>query len=178
METICKPTYYNGYHFRSRLEARWAVFFDAMEIKYHYEYQDFILPDGTRYLPDFYLPGYAAMTDNCYCEVKAQFTESEIQKCKQLYLLTGVEIVLLEGVPDFRTVNIIGDGEPFNEVCIFTGVFHNGRYGYRFYVCPEFENENGWFNPEDWDHNYTDAVIKSRSARFEFEVGNLRNVIK
>lgn len=27
-----KPTMYNGYHFRSRLEARWAVFFDAMNI--------------------------------------------------------------------------------------------------------------------------------------------------
>jgi hypothetical protein len=27
-------TIYNGYRFRSRLEARWAVFFDAMGIKY------------------------------------------------------------------------------------------------------------------------------------------------
>lgn len=26
-------THYNGYRFRSRLEARWAVFFDALGIK-------------------------------------------------------------------------------------------------------------------------------------------------
>ncbi len=30
-------TIYNGFRFRSRLEARWAVFFDAVEIKYEYE---------------------------------------------------------------------------------------------------------------------------------------------
>ena len=30
-------TVYNGYRFRSRLEARWAVFFDAAGIEYEYE---------------------------------------------------------------------------------------------------------------------------------------------
>jgi hypothetical protein len=49
-------TFYNGYRFRSRLEARWAVFFDAMGIKYLYEPEGYRLSDGTCYLPDFYLP--------------------------------------------------------------------------------------------------------------------------
>lgn len=49
-------TVYNGYRFRSRLEARWAVFFDAAGIKYEYEPEGFQLEDGTMYLPDFYLP--------------------------------------------------------------------------------------------------------------------------
>jgi len=48
-------TVYNGYRFRSRLEARWAVFFDAMGIKYEYEPEGFEV-DGEKYLPDFYLP--------------------------------------------------------------------------------------------------------------------------
>ncbi|HEX6827105.1 MAG TPA: hypothetical protein VF077_12380 [Nitrospiraceae bacterium] len=30
-------TQYNGYRFRSRLEARWAIFFDIAGIAYHYE---------------------------------------------------------------------------------------------------------------------------------------------
>ena len=30
-------TIYNGYRFRSRLEARWAVFFDEMGIKYEWQ---------------------------------------------------------------------------------------------------------------------------------------------
>lgn len=48
------PTRYKGYHFRSRLEARWAVFFDAMGIAWEYEPQGFDI-DGTWYLPDFRL---------------------------------------------------------------------------------------------------------------------------
>ena len=49
-------TIYNGYKFRSRLEARWAVFFDAAGIKYEYEPEGFDLGGGCLYLPDFYLP--------------------------------------------------------------------------------------------------------------------------
>ena len=49
-------TQYKGYSFRSRLEARWAVFFDALGIDWFYEHQGYILPDGEMYLPDFYLP--------------------------------------------------------------------------------------------------------------------------
>lgn len=46
-------TRYKGYNFRSRLEARWAVFFDALGIKWEYEPEGFELPNGERYLPDF-----------------------------------------------------------------------------------------------------------------------------
>ena len=67
MEQI-KPieTIYNGYRFRSRLEARWAVFFDAAGIKYEYEPEGFKRQNGMCYLPDFYLPD-----ENIYVEVKA-----------------------------------------------------------------------------------------------------------
>ena len=46
-------TVYNGYRFRSRLEARWAVFFDALGVEYEYEPEGFKLPSGKCYLPDF-----------------------------------------------------------------------------------------------------------------------------
>ncbi len=49
-------TIYNGYKFRSRLEARWAVFFAANRLPYEYETEGFTLDDGTKYLPDFWLP--------------------------------------------------------------------------------------------------------------------------
>lgn len=58
-------TYYNGYWYRSRLEARWAVFFDAAGIKYVYEPEGFVGFDGSKYLPDFYLP-----VEDIYVEVK------------------------------------------------------------------------------------------------------------
>lgn len=57
-------TKYNGYKFRSRLEARWAVFFDACGIEYQYEPEGFELKEGY-YLPDFYLPWF-----KCYVEIK------------------------------------------------------------------------------------------------------------
>jgi hypothetical protein len=37
MEIKPIETEYGGYKFRSRLEARWAVFFDTAKIKYEYE---------------------------------------------------------------------------------------------------------------------------------------------
>lgn len=61
-------TRYKGYRFRSRLEARWAVFFDALGLKWEYEIQGFDLgPELGLYLPDFYLPE----TDE-YIEVKPE----------------------------------------------------------------------------------------------------------
>jgi len=47
-------TVYNGYKFRSRLEARWAVFFDKLGIAYDYEAEGYDL-GGVWYLPDFWL---------------------------------------------------------------------------------------------------------------------------
>src|SRR5580700_1070020 len=50
-------TRYQGYRFRSRLEARWAVFFTALEIPWRYEPEGYDLgPDLGSYLCDFYLP--------------------------------------------------------------------------------------------------------------------------
>lgn len=56
--TEIKPieTSYAGCRFRSRLEARWAVFFDHVGLKWEYEPQGYELPSGGRYLPDFWLP--------------------------------------------------------------------------------------------------------------------------
>lgn len=49
-------TKYNGYLFRSKLEAKWALFFDLLNIKYEYEPEGFESNKNERYLPDFYLP--------------------------------------------------------------------------------------------------------------------------
>jgi hypothetical protein len=51
-------TRYKGYRFRSRLEARWAVFFDALGWEWRYEHQGYEIGwgDTSRYwLPDFEL---------------------------------------------------------------------------------------------------------------------------
>lgn len=72
-------TVYNGYRFRSRLEARWAVFFDTAGIAYEYEPEGFRLKDGTKYLPDFYLPWF-----KCYVEIKPRYMiRKEERKAKR-----------------------------------------------------------------------------------------------
>lgn len=80
-------TRYNGCRFRSRLEARWAVFFDAMGIEYRYEPEGFEIDinwwcrgegdpiDIERYLPDFYLPG-----SQTWIEVKGDLASMENRK--------------------------------------------------------------------------------------------------
>jgi hypothetical protein len=50
-------TWYAGHRFRSRTEARWAVFFTNLRLRWEYERQGFLVGDEQRpYLPDFYLP--------------------------------------------------------------------------------------------------------------------------
>lgn len=88
-------TRYSGYRFRSRLEARWGVFFNAMGMKWTYEPEGFHLSDGTLYLPDFFLPEL-----ECWVEVKP-FKPSvpEVKKCEQL-AEEGHAVVLVWGLPD------------------------------------------------------------------------------
>lgn len=45
-------TVFKGYRFRSRLEARWGVFFETLGLEWTYEPEGFDL-DGIWYLPDF-----------------------------------------------------------------------------------------------------------------------------
>jgi len=49
-------TVHSGYKFRSRLEARWAIFFESLHIPYQYEVEGFDLDNAGWYLPDFFFP--------------------------------------------------------------------------------------------------------------------------
>lgn len=50
------PTTYASTRFRSRLEADWAVTLDGLGILWEYEPELIVLPSGTQYVPDFWLP--------------------------------------------------------------------------------------------------------------------------
>ena len=90
-------TEYNGYRFRSRLEARWAVFFDAVGILYDYELEGFEFDSGMRYLPDFYLPEL-----NMWVEVKGVLSDSDERKIKEFrrFLVKRKEsLIVLRDIP-------------------------------------------------------------------------------
>ena len=93
------PTEYNGLKFRSRLEARWAVFFDVAKIKYEYEPEGYETEQGERYLPDFYLPDF-----DTYVEVKRNTEEGIneiIQKCEPVIQWGGAikQLLILSDIP-------------------------------------------------------------------------------
>ena len=83
---MIKPieTFYHGQRFRSRLEARWAVFFDACGVEWEYEPEGFDVGDGVLYLPDFrlhHLQGRGGPT--LWVEVKGHMTEEDARKIRK-----------------------------------------------------------------------------------------------
>lgn len=86
-------TAYKGYRFRSRIEARWAVFFDTLGVRWEYEKEGYELANGARYLPDFWLPDLG-----CFVEVKgADPTPDERGLADQLSQEHGAPVIIVHG---------------------------------------------------------------------------------
>jgi hypothetical protein len=68
-------TKWRGFTFRSRLEARYAVMFEKMELDWRYEVQGFQLDDGRSYLPDFWLREL-----DLYVEIKGTDPDSDTKR--------------------------------------------------------------------------------------------------
>ncbi len=82
-------TEYGGYKFRSRLEARWAIFLDAINAEWTYEEEGFDLGNGLYYLPDFKVKCYwsdEVVSDKCfdlYLEIKGEMTDEDLAKIEK-----------------------------------------------------------------------------------------------
>jgi len=83
-------TLYNGYRFRSRTEARWAVFMDAVGVHYEYEAQGYELPVVGRYLPDFYISEW-----NAFVEVKGEQPNQRDMQCAAFLAATKLTPVFM-----------------------------------------------------------------------------------
>lgn len=165
-------THYKGYRFRSRLEARWAVFFDAMGVKWLFEHEGFELPSG-RYLPDFLLPDL-----DLWVEIKPEAPdEREREKCLDLMWATGKAVFASHGLPDEGGTlfwESVGDGSSgVNEdpawltIRPWTLQLHNPTtqehaYESRWSVTPSFIPAGRRSRP------FLAAADKAKSARFEF----------
>ena len=155
-------THYNGYRFRSRLEARWAIFFDTLGIKWEYEPEGYRMSDGTCYLPDFWLPTFCG---GMYVEVKpdgGDFTKA-IKFAKE----SEQAMWLAEGVPAARIYQIAKcfDGD----VLILVGcpLIDQAVGEDRMFWWPGYENADGTIDPEMCGDRYMLAVRRAKTARFE-----------
>lgn len=93
--TDIKPieTVYGGYRFRSRLEARWAVFFETLNVPCEYEREGYDLGDAGWYLPDFWLPEH-----KYWIEVKGVApSKSEERKARALAVHTENPVFIFWG---------------------------------------------------------------------------------
>ena len=159
-------TAYKGYRFRSRLEARWAVFFDALGIEWQYEPEGYLLSNGVRYLPDFFLP---KLNGGMFVEVKPDGGYSD--KAKRLAIDTGRPVLIAAGPPECRPykawvplwqANEAGTRWEVNldDLAFVDKYLLRGDQEYRLY-----------FQATDSDCEYQplilEAVYAARSARFE-----------
>jgi hypothetical protein len=87
--------YYGGCRFRTRVEARWAAFFDALRIRWQYDYDGFAF-DGIYRQPDFYLPDIDALF-----EVQETPTPDPgaIAKAKLLAIASWRSVFIFSGPP-------------------------------------------------------------------------------
>lgn len=157
-------TVYGGYRFRSRLEARWAVFFDAAGIRYEYEKEGFELPSGARYLPDFWLPQF-----DVWVETKPTIEALDRDGGKSFdFHKTGAGWMLIIGDPWPTSSILTGRGDVFQFVK-FTQCSASGQVVLVPFNSEGFESdahiEHALF--AFTSHNIMEAFRKARGARFE-----------
>lgn len=139
-------TRYKGYRFRSRLEARWAVFFDALGIRYQYEPQGFDL-DGVWYLPDFHLPDMML-----WAEVKPTSPLSDADREKVGKLNEALEEEYKQnGYTGGKEQLVVLYGEPYRdreEQCYSIGA----HWGTTFLQCVICGHVNIGHEPQRYDN--------------------------
>lgn len=96
-------TRYKGHRFRSRLEARWAVFLDHLSILWEYETEGFEFPNGVRYLPDFWLPKSGVFLEIKRGGLSWGEREAEHHKVESLAVYEGVSAFIAYGHPGDAT---------------------------------------------------------------------------
>lgn len=110
MQIAAIQTAYKGYNFRSRLEARWAVFFDALGINWEYEPEGFELPFVGMYLPDFRVVSPQGLVSWYEVKPKGVSHDAKFDAFKRA-LPVGVSATLLEGDPaTFLDLDSLCDG--------------------------------------------------------------------
>lgn len=99
-------TVFNSISYRSRTEARWAVFFTHLGLQFHYEPETIKLSSGQRYLPDFYIDDFGT-----YFEVKPANDDIVTEECVKARQLSedrsGQRVWLSMGAPAAGSPNIL-----------------------------------------------------------------------
>ena len=161
-------TRWKGYRFRSRLEARYAVLFDALGIQWEYEKEGYSLPNGMLYLPDFWIPLPFRVDGNnsgYFVEIKGESPSTrELELATLLAINSKHHVHIFSGTPgeqetfycmnngEVRREPSVGEEIPKSEWRAFQGRMSLMCFAH---VC----NSNA--------RNIDSAIAAARSARFE-----------
>ena len=148
-----KPTEYSGVIFRSKLEAKWAMYFDLLGIEWIYEPDSFILESGDVYCPDFYLEGLEV-----FCEVKPYQQEDD----------RWYEFVKLENLPnepEYRMILLFGE----NIHCYPSFIIYNG--GCNLVTIAHSDSK---FAPLYYAADNLDSTIVKENQQFCDDVNNFK----
>ena len=180
-------THYKGYRFRSRLEARWAVFFDALGIEWEYEKEGYDLGELGWYLPDFWLSRYF-----CVGEIKPYpMQEDDLPRLASIgRAMTHIApFLVLWGTPDFEAMHplfvpngsddcgfLLGQlwfDSQKDSLCLITrkevwkdGIAPTGKHALLILRDGSITGFGDDIRPED-ARRLLDAFQAARSARFE-----------
>lgn len=175
-------TKYKGYRFRSRLEARWAVFLNHLGIPFSYESEGFDLGNAGRYLPDFWLPGIKAWLEIKGCEPD----EAEKAKAEALFEQGGDPVLLAVGEPGYGSLSLFcldtcdsGGGLSWWEGCRW--MVRRSDYNAVVIGVPSAHVNDRTWHKDDYRplpfvvndhfcqecHGLNDAFNAARGARFE-----------
>jgi hypothetical protein len=169
-------TAYNGVTFRSRTEARWAVFFDAAGIPWQYEPEGFEFC-GERYVPDFWLP-----REQTYFEVKGELPALDtLDRLYRFSSVSGERLLLAIDSPCMEAkVSFIDAIFERND---FTGQI-NSQWGW---LAEDRKDENAiWLLNDEWGAimispaggsdrypvtygRFEDAYEKAKNHRFDWK---------
>lgn len=171
-------TEYKGYRFRSRLEARWAVFFDALGIRYEYEREGFELPSGTRYLPDFFLPD---INGGIYVEVKGQMDDSSYLKIVEFWEHGNAPLYVLGGIP---TQDELDSDYIYGYVDRYKRCFEYGSHvsapgwdwPYLFCVCPACGKVGLEFDGRGWRVCGNHSEVNLENSTYVDDSGVMRKL--
>jgi hypothetical protein len=133
-------TIYKGYRFRSRLEARWAVFFDAVGVPFEYEKEGFDLGKGAWYLPDFWLPSL-----KLWVEIKSELTwvEHNVPDCSAF---ASSQIDKLYSCPELDLMRRFRDCQSWPVACI---VGQPGEHRIWFFAWDMSDSSAGNYEDDD-----------------------------
>lgn len=171
-------TEYNGTLYRSRTEARWAVFMDAIGFPFVYEPEGFDLGKDGWYIPDFYLPSI-----DWFMEVKPDVVVPGRSSPTEALCLSAKKPVItfcgMPTMPGFHDERNDSGYVHFTDGCDdqywfcccphckVVGIQFNGRSDRIDCDCPKSDHGDKGYNYDD--PLIEDAYYKARNAFRKFK---------